>query len=431
MQRRSFRSVFIVTTLSVMVLHGPASAAGPGDPDRSFGGGDGRVFVRADGRTRVLALFEDGSGRLTLAAAIGDPLRRGQALIARRLADGSPDPAYVGGGHRVLDPTPGEDELFAAARTPSGGMVLLARSGRDGRFSLTRVGPDGRPDRTFGGDGTIVDRFGSRLFWGSLAVRPDGRILVAGITLAGARTPMRRYRTDGTLDASFAERGRLSVQGVQVESILLRADGRFVVVGPDSGVPGGPFVAARQYSAGGDADPDFGDDGLATLLVDPRTPSVIGIGRASLDHAGRLIVPGVLYDPQRDRSDAMVAVMNRDGSTHRAFSGNGWTRLDLGRSDAFNAAIRLPDGRILVVGGTADALQRDWMDTPGAVLAAVYRADGTPDPSFGDAGIALTRIDRPGGHALATTLLTAGTTYTIGGTGGGSGLVARFFLLPR
>ena len=390
------------------------------------------MFLHATGRTRVVAMFRDAQGRLTVAAGIGDPLKRGDPMIARRLADGSPDPSYAGGGRRVLDPTPKVDELFAAARTPDGGMVLLARSGSAGAFSVTRVGPDGHLVPSFGDHGVMVDRFASRLFWGAIAVQRDGRILVSGMTLTGTGTPMRRYRANGALDETFADGGRLSARNVQVDSIVLRTDDRFVVVGVDSGIPGGPFVTARQYSPDGVLDRAFGVDGLATLKVDSAIASVLGTGRTVLDGTGRLIVPGILYDPQHDRSDAMVAVMNRDGSTRRAFSDDGWTALDIGRSDVFSAAAALPyGGGILVVGGTADALNRDWLRTPGSLVAAVYRRDGTLDPSFGDGGRVLTPITRGAGYAVAMAVITDVATYTVAGTGGGDGIVARFRLAPE
>jgi uncharacterized delta-60 repeat protein len=68
-------------------------------------------------------------------------------------------------------------------------------------------------DPTFGVGGTVVTDLGGSDYPGAIAVQPDGKIVVAGARFIGpAATPrsaivLVRYRSDGTLDATFGAGG--------------------------------------------------------------------------------------------------------------------------------------------------------------------------------------------------------------------------------
>jgi uncharacterized delta-60 repeat protein len=88
-------------------------------------------------------------------------------------------------------------------------------------IALAQYNSDGSPDASFGDGGKVTtDFFGAADEVVELALQPDGKIVVAGITFrldGGADFALARYNTDGTLDLSFGEGGRwprISSEGV-------------------------------------------------------------------------------------------------------------------------------------------------------------------------------------------------------------------------
>jgi uncharacterized delta-60 repeat protein len=72
-----------------------------------------------------------------------------------------------------------------------------------------------------------------------------------------------------------------------------------------------------------------------------------------------------------------VTRLNRNGSLDTTFSGDGTASVDIGpMADLAGDAVLQPDGKIVVAGST----QGDGFGV------ARLNPDGSPDPSFGDAG---------------------------------------------
>ena len=77
------------------------------------------------------------------------------------------------------------DFALALALQPDGKIVVAGMSTASGSydFALARYLPNGTLDTTFSGDGTVLTDFGSgsRDWAYALALQPDGKIVVAGI----------------------------------------------------------------------------------------------------------------------------------------------------------------------------------------------------------------------------------------------------------
>lgn len=97
------------------------------------------------------------------------------------------------------------------------GRKLLLLGVRGYRLAVARLLPDGRPDPTFGHGGLRTLRVGASLRPGRIAVEPDGRIVVDGISyasrLAGpfegdaGRAVVARFDPDGSLDRASPQAG--------------------------------------------------------------------------------------------------------------------------------------------------------------------------------------------------------------------------------
>jgi uncharacterized delta-60 repeat protein len=123
-----------------------------------------------------------------------------------------------------------------------GKLLLAGRSiGSPGLFELMRLNADGSLDTGFG-TGGLVSTSLSQSTSGegdhalAVALRPDGRIYVAGHSGSINRNfALARYTTTGALDTSFAGTGVVSVDfnGLNdgAESIAIQGDGRIVLGG--------------------------------------------------------------------------------------------------------------------------------------------------------------------------------------------------------
>ena len=118
----------------------------------------------------------------------------------------------------------------------------------DSDFALTRYNADGSLDISFGTNGKVTTNYlAATYLWPeskdvahSMALQPDGKIVVAGY-LRGGLAPyfhnfaVVRYNTDGTLDTSFAGSGKAFVNVSQNDntaySVALQADDKIVLAG--------------------------------------------------------------------------------------------------------------------------------------------------------------------------------------------------------
>ena len=126
-----------------------------------------------------------GDGKLVLVGSIGDvPSTR---FAVRRLqADGSPDTTFGAGGTVTTDLTGRGDAANAVALQGDGKIVVAGISNRQGNFDfgLARYNIDGPLDTTFAGIGggkLTIDFFRFDDIGESVAVQPDGKIVIGGL----------------------------------------------------------------------------------------------------------------------------------------------------------------------------------------------------------------------------------------------------------
>ncbi|WP_192930866.1 hypothetical protein [Deinococcus sp. AJ005] len=152
-----------------------------------------------------------------------------------------------------------------------------------------------------------------------------------------------------------------------------QADGRIVVLG----VSGANYVFAR-YGAGGQPDPSFGVAGEVRL---PRTAQTgADVLRLTVQADGKLLALG----------GSEVLRLLPDGQIDSAFGQNG--RVAAGLPAAPQALATLPDGRVLVAGGSHE-LSADPAAPASTLVLTRLLPNGQPDSSFGTGGQVVTAID--------------------------------------
>jgi uncharacterized delta-60 repeat protein len=169
-------------------------------------------------------------------------------------------------------------------------------------FALARYLPNGTLDSTFGDAGKVLTDFnsGSLDSVSAVALQPDGKLVVAGgfgncCDFIINDFALARYRPDGTLDSTFSNDGKVLTdfnRGSDEEALTLalQPDGKLVVAGLSEASGSMDFALAR-YLPNGTLDATFGGDG--TVLTDfDGGSSDTGIALAIQPRDGRLVVAG-------------------------------------------------------------------------------------------------------------------------------------------
>jgi uncharacterized delta-60 repeat protein len=158
--------------------------------------------------------------------------------------------------------------------------------------------PGGGLDPSFGSAGKVATDFGGAQESASgLALRSDGKIVVAGFDRRASTWIVARYNTDGSLDTGFGNGGQVETTfagttGAGASAVALQPDGKIVAAGWAG--PGG-FLALARYSPDGSLDSSFGAAGRALIPDDPcPATSLTGQfgGGVAVGADGKLVVAG-------------------------------------------------------------------------------------------------------------------------------------------
>jgi uncharacterized delta-60 repeat protein len=331
--------------------------AAPGALDRAFGG-DGKVtsnFTRKDDVVRALALQPD--GKIVAAGHVGSPAGGGdppsKLALERLKPDGTLDPTFGTGG-KVVAFHPDYGAALAVAIQADGKIVTAGAGGPHLDFAVSRFNADGILDTTFGSGGKVTTHFPDTSGgWAEdVVIQPDGKI-AGGIihpseTLSTGVFALVRYNTDGTLDSTFDEDGRIvtDMTGGEdtITGVALQSDGKIVVAGRLNVFPNTMFGLAR-YEADGTLDSIFGEDGKVTTDF---TVAHDGASDVLIQSDGRVVAAGF--------ADGRFALAryNTDGTLDVSFSadGNVMTNFTAGNDYAQAVAIQA-NGRILAGGRDA------------------------------------------------------------------------------
>jgi uncharacterized delta-60 repeat protein len=292
------------------------------------------------------------------------------------------DPTFGSDG-RVSTPV-GAGKGEAVLIQSDGGIITAGRVAVGGGidFALTRHDADGKLDTGFGDGGIVTTDFAGQVDQAnSVAVQPDGKIVVAGFAATGALLnanddiALARYNSDGTLDTSFGTGGMVITDlGTKTELgravVIQPSDGKIVVAGTvDSD------VVLVRYTPDGDVDTAFGQSGV-TITDLGNDDFANGV---ALTADGQVLVAGHTLG-SGGNLDFALARYRADGALDQSFGTDGIVKTDIGGGDDFAEGLTVDtDGRIVVVGRATSSTILD-------MAVARYHGDGTLDTGFGDNG---------------------------------------------
>ena len=400
------------------------------------------VVVQPDGKILVGGAFS------TLGGGTGTTPR---FFIGRLYADGSLDADFNPGANNhviTLAVQPDGKILAGGQFTTLGG----GGTGTTARNYIGRFYPDGSLDAAFnpGANSNVL----------TVAVQPDGKILVGGVftTLGGGgtgttpRSFIGRLNPDGSLDPAFNP----GTNG-QVNVIAVEPDGQILVGGDFISLGGSPRSNIGRLNPDGSLDTTFNpgasggvlDGAVWALAVQRNGQILVGgdfttLGGGTRNFIGRLHSDGTLdtgFNPGANSfvqtfalpSDGTIVVGGGfttlggggTGTTVRNFIGrlNADGSLDTsynpGASSSVYALAAQPDGHILV-GGNFTTLGGGGTGTTPRNRIGRLNSDGTLDTTFdpGANDYVLTLAAQPDGKILA------GGPFTMLG-GGGIGATPR------
>lgn len=263
-------------------------------------------------------------------------------------------------------------------------------------------------DAGFGASGKVTLDFGGIDRATHVALMPDGRIVTIGVTSAGGSQDyaIARFGADGTPDATFGTGGKVTLgTGPGVDDI----GGGIVVLADQRVVVAGTgnasvdFVAMRLGVNGG-VDSSFAGSGSAVVDFGGTD----AMNQMIILPDGRLVLVG---GTSANAGDFAVARLNADGSADASFGPGGKRTVDFGGADEAVAVAAQADGKLVVVGRGGSGKN---------MAVARLNVDGTPDMGFGTAGKASVDL---GGDEVANgvvvqadgRLVLAGSTSAVGG----------------
>lgn len=261
------------------------------------------------------------------------------------------------------------DTIYGLALQPDGKILAGGTTFPDtvvlrpnGDFMLARYTPQGAPDLTFGVGGVITTDFDGES-WDearTLALQPDGRVLLGGSTNAGGgagvlygadQLALARYTPQGFLDGTFGDGGTVAVDGGSmveaVRALALGPDGQIVAAGFVDGEHGGDMLLAR-FGRHGALDPTFGAGGMTITAQESGAGRLEGV---ALQSDGWIVAAGQMAT---DHHGDFAAVRYRpDGHPDASFGKDGLATFDFqGRDDRAHALVLQPDGRIVAAGSS-------------------------------------------------------------------------------
>jgi uncharacterized delta-60 repeat protein len=395
--RRAIRIATLATAAAAAAAGSPALAA-PGDLDPTFGKG-GRVIVDIENDNDApVGMHLQPDGKIIVGRS--NTASNDDFSVLRFNPDGSPDTSFGTDGRTSLDIPETKGTTQALLRQPDGkivvaGETLASASQATPRLGLVRYLENGSPDPTFGIGGVAIQSDDVRYGLTSMALQPDGRLLVAGNLRRTDRQEIvvARFEPDGSLDRSFGEDGYAFGNGNTWEyggQLSLQSDGTFLVFASvESDMPEGWYdwsPAIMRFYADGSPDTAFGDNGRALILSEAEFRAVVtqSDGRMLLAAANDPYWWDIFY------CGAVLTRVHPDGQRDDSFGIGGMKEVSFsGCATPGGAMLIDPTGNIVVDSAQSTNDVLDWTIDSRDYVVTRLDSSGEMDPSFGVGGQAV------------------------------------------
>jgi len=298
---------------------------------------------------------------------------------------GNPDTSFSNDGFQTIAIGPANEFGYSVAIQPDGKILIAGQSnnGTNDDFTIVRLKSDGALDSSFNNIGIVQTPIGTGQDVGyAIAVQPDGKILLGGYSHNGSDRDFAlvRYNSNGSLDTTFDSDGKVTTPigsgNDYAYSIALQADGKILLGGRSHNGSDYDFAVVR-YNSNGSLDTNFGSGGKVTTDITTNTDNGWAL---AVQHDGKILLGGY-SDIGGGNFDFSLVRYNPDGSLDTTFDGDGKVTTAIGSGDDIAQCIAIqPDGKILLGGY--------WANGSGHNTNAVirYNPNGSLDTGFGVSG---------------------------------------------
>jgi uncharacterized delta-60 repeat protein len=410
----------IILTIGLFLALSASVSAAPGDLDMTFGSG-GIVFTATGNNPSLdiaqeMAIQPDGKIVVVGDGGTFGNFNNWDFAVIRYNPDGSLDTSFGGTGIVITPVSNFNDGAYSIAIQADGKIVVAGYSGDGGggsRFAVVRYNPNGTLDTSFGATGIVITptpagRYG---FGNSVAIQSDAKIVVAGVMFTSFAVV--RYNSNGSLDTTFNGTGivitSLSAFENYAYSVAIQPDGKIVVAGTSDNPSSYQFAVVR-YNTNGSLDTSFGGGGIVFTEIGAAS----GAASVAIQADGKIAAAG--SSGNFPNNNFTLVRYNTDGSLDTSFSGTGKVVTPVGSScSRANSVAIQPDGKIVAAGSSCNG------GTGLSNFAVVrYNGNGSLDTTFNGTGEVITPLTGGHDHINSVAIQTDGKIVAAGGTDYGS-----------
>jgi uncharacterized delta-60 repeat protein len=384
-----------------------------GVPDPTFSS-DGFVFsfLPADAPVMYNGAASQSDGKLVVAGFVqhkvtGSP-GGSDFAIARYNTNGILDNSFDFNG-KLTTNLGSTDAATAVAIQSDGKIVVAGRS--DTNIAVARYNSNGTLDNTFNGTGKVVFNLGAAGYASSVAIQPNGKIVIAGAVVGAIIDGQSifdfvvvRFNSNGTPDNTFSGDGKMITDFGEddvANDVVIQKNGKILVAGTSLVNPFESYFALARYNTNGTLDNSFSGDGKQVKNF--RAGIINEANSVALQEDGKIVVAGSVSDGVQ--RSFLVARYNTIGNLDNSFNFSGFLAISFSGIDEAKSVVIQPDGKSVVGGGTSNGQE---------FALARIRLNGTLDPVFGSGGKQITSIPLNFGSINAV-VISGSRLYAAGG----------------
>lgn len=408
-----------IRLLTICILQLSTSMLYPqaGSLDPSFStNGKVRTPVGNTAIGRVVAIQAD--QKIVAAGYCEDANANFAFAVVRLMQDGTTDASFGSGGKTII--SPGANAVCRSVAIQPDGKIVLAGSiyfNLVPSAMLVRLTADGVLDNTFNSGGlVVVGNFDAY----SVGLQSNGKIVV-GCNYSTGGYGLFRLKANGTVDNNFGSQGKLIIDGGtiddQIGGIAIQPDDKIVMAGSDADRF---HITTARINSNGVMDPSYGIGGRMPVTVGSlQQCAARGI---TLQADGKILVVGDYYTNNFLNLTLLVVRLNTNGTLDNNFAGNGKKGVDIEGFVTGEAITVQSNGKIVAI-GTCNPGESQFN-----YKFALCRLDkdGTLDANFSNNGKVTTDWPDNNGKAYGVAIQADGRIVVEGDIEGGFFGTARY-----
>ncbi len=330
----------------------------PGTLDKNFTttGYSSIDFGGTNERANAMVIQPDGKAIVVGENVVPTNSALDQCYVARFDSKGVKDASFGTAGIAKFDFGTSKDYGRDVALLSDGKILVLSSvTNTTGDIVVAKLTSTGQLDATFGTGGkTTIDNKSKVDIARSMAVQPDGKIIVGGES--GNIFMVCRLTAAGALDNTFGTNGIVTAQPINSNTtttckVLLQKDGKIVLVGYGSDANNNSSMSIARFDSKGVLDATYGTNGIAEHDLGGNEFYFT----AKIQWDDKLIIAGKIAPTSAVKYETFAARLTTAGQIDKTFGTNGYYRQDLSTFQEEMRGMDIQvDGKIVMAGYIGD-----------------------------------------------------------------------------